>query len=149
MYNDDKIADEEAIKRMNKEYRESIGNDNMPVFLLQYVVKIKQNIHTLNAMAQTLKDNAKNEINVQLLQKIIKLLSKNSIRIDKNNIFSVATKYTPNNSDSLRKILGQMRKINVDTVDLIGEINEKANNENARLMMLNQLAVGYYLMNIV
>ena len=149
MYNDEQMPSDKAISDMNEEYKKQTTTGNFPVFLVQYLVKIKRNLATLTAMVESLQAGAKNPSNVFLLDNIAKLLSKNSIRIDKNGFFSVSSQYRSEPKGNLRKVLVEMRRLNVETVDLLGELNEKASGENALDMLINQLTIGYYLSNIV
>lgn len=149
MYNDEQMPGDKAIHDMNEEYKKQSTSGNFPIFLVQYLVKIKRNLATLTAMVESLQAGAKNPTNVFLLDNIAKLLSKNSIRIDKNGFFSVSSQYRAEPKDNLRKVLVEMRRLNVETVDLLGEVNDKASGENARDMLINQLTIGYYLSNIV
>ena len=149
MYNDEQMPSDKAIDEMNQEYEKIAKKDNFPIFLVQYLIKIKQNLATLTSMTESLRKGAKNPNNVTLLDNIAKLLSKNSIRVDQNRFFSVSMQYRPSATDNLRKVLVEMRRLNVETVDLIGDVVEKASNQLARDMLVNQLTIGYYLSNIV
>ena len=149
MYNDEKMPDDKAINQINEEYQRQTKNDNFPIFLAQYLVKIKQNLATMTSMTESLRKGAKNPSNVKLLDNIAKLLSKNSIHVDKNQFFSVATQYRSSAVDNLRKVLIDMRRLNVETVDMLGDVVEKASNQLARDMLVNQLTIGYYLSNII
>ncbi|MGN0788542.1 MAG: hypothetical protein ACI4MY_01285 [Christensenellales bacterium] len=149
MYNDEQMPSDKAIDEMNQEYEKQTKKDNFPIFLVQYLIKIKQNLATLTSMTESLRKGAKNPNNVTLLDNIAKLLSKNSIRVDQNRFFSVSMQYRPSTTDNLRKVLVEMRRLNVETVDLLGDVVEKASNQLARDMLVNQLTIGYYLSNIV
>lgn len=149
MYNDEQMPSDKAIDEMNQEYEKQTKKDNFPIFLLQYLIKIKQNLATLTSMTESLRKGAKNPSNVMLLDNIAKLLSKNSIRVDQNHFFSVSMQHRPSATDNLRKVLVEMRRLNVETVDLLGDVVEKASNQLARDMLVNQLTIGYYLSNIV
>ncbi|MGN0797148.1 MAG: hypothetical protein ACI4M5_02995 [Christensenellales bacterium] len=149
MYNDEQMPGDKAIHDMNEEYDKQTKSGNFPIFLVQYLVKIKRNLVTLTAMVESLQAGAKTPINVFLLDNIAKLLSKNSIRIDKNNFFSVTSQYRTGTKDNLRKVLVDMRRLNLETVALLTQLDEKASGDNTRDMLINQLAIGYYLGNIV